>query len=648
MARKRATKLPTQGKRSGVAIAEDTDSSQVESIDNFFDQARSPEEKKDDVISTDVVVADTAVPSKRAARRPQRKAQEMMRLSLPGQLTAAGDAASTTSMSSSTTTTTSGQKQAPRIRDRKILGLPSPSELSKVSTMPPTPGTSLHEDVFVQEQIEVTRHAASLDDAMEKPVNMDDDPERAPESSDYPMHNDDDDDDDGDDLAPPVMDDDDLDEEPTPHDVKEPEENSDDQKPAAIPALLTNNLSDTESDGSDDDDNDKEGLGFNMVHDPQTPEKTIGGRSQQKAHGRKKKLSKQRDSMESDDKTPARKLKTKKKRRVLFSPKGIPIGNRDYDRIPIVEPSPDDEGGLRRSKRARTTPLEFWRNEKVEYGPLDDDELVEEIGDMPVPKAVIRALDTPYRKRKDPTKSKVLSKSKSKLKRRSSRDYDRDDNNDGDDEPFDISKLKRKYKKNLLQGETANVWDDGNDDLNDLSKFLWLGNTKIYSCSLDRLKFILLYFCPTEVVAYADQMEAAELPLIVKRTDEEGNVVGKAAQAFNVPSDENDNYVGYIMGNLLLPPRGIKDAESVGPCSQTFTVVTGQKKALEVAFADPDGPEGMLEADSAQRFLLGPGDLFRVPPGNTYRLQNHSRTKSCLLTWTIIRPRNLPSASDDE
>ncbi len=149
-------------------------------------------------------------------------------------------------------------------------------------------------------------------------------------------------------------------------------------------------------------------------------------------------------------------------------------------------------------------------------------------------------------------------------------------------------------------------------------------------------------------MAYADQMEAAELPLIAKRTDEEGNVVGKAAQAFNVPSDENDNYVGYIMGNLLLPPRGIKDAESVGPCSQTFTVVTGQKKAIEVAFADPDGPEGMLENDSAQRFLLGPGDLFRVPPGNTYRLQNHSRTKSCLLTWTIIRPRNLPSASDDE
>lgn len=144
------------------------------------------------------------------------------------------------------------------------------------------------------------------------------------------------------------------------------------------------------------------------------------------------------------------------------------------------------------------------------------------------------------------------------------------------------------------------------------------------------------------MVSYADQMEAAELPVSSTRKKEEGNVVGSAAQAFNVPSDDQENYVGYIMGNLQLPPGGIKDAESVGPCSQTFTVCTGQKGALELAFSDPDGPEGVLEDDTAKRFLLGPGDLFRVPPGNTYRLQNHSRTKGCMLTWTIIRPRTIP------
>ena len=49
-------------------------------------------------------------------------------------------------------------------------------------------------------------------------------------------------------------------------------------------------------------------------------------------------------------------------------------------------------------------------------------------------------------------------------------------------------------------------------------------------------------------------MEAAELPLIAKRTESEGNVVGKAAQAFNVPSDENDNYVEVTTMSVNIRP----------------------------------------------------------------------------------------------
>lgn len=597
MARKRATRLPTQGKRSGVTVDRDAESSQMESIDNFFNQARSPEEKKDDDVSSKVPDNANGRP-KRMTKGPKRMAEPKMRLSLPGQ-NPADDASSTTSTCSST-----GGKQSIQ-RNRKVLGMPSPSELSKVSTMPPTPGTSLHDQLFTQEEVDVPRHAANEEDAQERPAAIQD----QKKSQDFPTQDDDtksENDGDGDDLAPPVMEEDDIDQQ-SPLPAPQLPEDSESQKSPTPVTLPQNSLSDTDSD-------DDEGPGFNMVQDPETPQEKREQKSQQRSRGRKKKTMNLRGSIESDDKTSQRKAKNRTKRRVVFSPKGIPIRNRDYDRIPIVEPSPDDGGGLRRSKRAKTAPLEFWRNEKVEYGPIEDDNLVEEIGDMPVPKAVIRALDTPYRKRKEPSRPKLLSKGNSKPTQRTPRDHEADE-----EQPFDSSKLKRKYKNNLLEGEIANVWDDGNDDLNEL-----------------------------KVVAYADQMEAAELPLIAKRTESEGNVVGKAAQAFNVPSDENDNYVGYIMGNLLLPPRGIKDAESVGPCSQTFTVVTGQKKALEVAFADPDGPEGLLEEDSAQRFLLSPGDLFRVPPGNTYRLQNHSRTKSCLLTWTIIRPRNVPSASDDE
>lgn len=137
-------------------------------------------------------------------------------------------------------------------------------------------------------------------------------------------------------------------------------------------------------------------------------------------------------------------------------------------------------------------------------------------------------------------------------------------------------------------------------------------------------------------------MVATDLPLPATRKKSEGKIVGKASQAFNVPTD--DNNVGYIMGSLFLPPGGIKDPESSGPCSLSFTVSQGQPKAVEVAFGDPNDEDGELNPKNAQRFLLGPGDMFRVMPGNCYRLENHSKTSDCLLSWTIIRPRR--NASD--
>jgi centromere protein C len=109
---------------------------------------------------------------------------------------------------------------------------------------------------------------------------------------------------------------------------------------------------------------------------------------------------------------------------------------------------------------------------------------------------------------------------------------------------------------------------------------------------------------------------------------------------------DNPTYPGYLMGNLMLPPRAIKDPECVGACAQTFTVVSCQPNALEVAYGDPDEDEGVLNPDTAQRFMVGPGDMFRIPPKNCYRLENHSRKKQCILTWTIIRNIELPY--DDE
>jgi centromere protein C len=134
------------------------------------------------------------------------------------------------------------------------------------------------------------------------------------------------------------------------------------------------------------------------------------------------------------------------------------------------------------------------------------------------------------------------------------------------------------------------------------------------------------------------------LPTKKKRQKGESKVGAYASQAFNVDT-AHPFYPGYIMGHLALPPKGIKDAESVGSCAQTFTVVSGQPKALEVAFSDPSSPRGEMDPKNAQRFLLSPGDMFRVPPGNCYRVENHSDDIECLLSWTIIRAN--PAAVED-
>ena len=35
--------------------------------------------------------------------------------------------------------------------------------------------------------------------------------------------------------------------------------------------------------------------------------------------------------------------------------------------------------------------------------------------------------------------------------------------------------------------------------------------------------------------------------------------------------------------------------------------------------------------------LLSKGDMFQIPPGNVYRIENHSKTEDAKLFWTIIK-----------
>ena len=128
-----------------------------------------------------------------------------------------------------------------------------------------------------------------------------------------------------------------------------------------------------------------------------------------------------------------------------------------------------------------------------------------------------------------------------------------------------------------------------------------------------------------------------QLPKI-KRSKDESKVFGLAAQAFNVIADNSTMLPGYITGNLVLPPKGIKDAEGVGICAQVFNIADCQPKSIEVAIADPETNDGKFNAETAQRFLLSKGEMFHVPPGNIYRIENHSKDTDCTLYWTIVRP----------
>jgi hypothetical protein len=60
---------------------------------------------------------------------------------------------------------------------------------------------------------------------------------------------------------------------------------------------------------------------------------------------------------------------------------------------------------------------------------------------------------------------------------------------------------------------------------------------------------------------------------------------------------------------------------------------------LEIAFCDPDQKwekgAGWIAAKEGH-FRIAMGNNFHIPPGNTYRLRNHSTTTPASLSWVIV------------
>jgi len=254
--------------------------------------------------------------------------------------------------------------------------------------------------------------------------------------------------------------------------------NDDNNESARTPKTPRNSeMENDEEDQNDDDDDDdnKEGHGFNMVHDPETPrsvrEKRARDEEEELKQGRKKKKKQKQSPMRSDDAsemgvTPKAIKKGKKKKRVRlveptrFSPEGYAVGNRTFSEQELheIKKDPTEEAerlGVRRSKRASYKPLQYWKNERVAYGPTDEDGLLgEAMGNMPEVKKVLRANPTPRKVRAATAKKPKGKSSKSKKK---GRDSDYSSRSLGDT-PFDDTKLRQRY--DFMEGEDALIWDD--------------------------------------------------------------------------------------------------------------------------------------------------------------------------------------------
>lgn len=259
----------------------------------------------------------------------------------------------------------------------------------------------------------------------------------------------------------------------------------------------------------------------------------------------------------------------------------------------IDDPSLDgdeDDGEVRRSRRAtKGMKFAFWKGERAVY---DHGKIV----------GMLKANPTPAKSKKRPAGGEAR---KGILKLR----YD--DGAEQEEAPVVLPRGVRFMDRQLA--DELQVWDDETED----SKRM-------------------------RVVSFKESLyPPSALPITAARPPGK-NKVGFAAQSFNVP-EAPGLMSGWITGFVELPAGAIKDAEGVGECAQVFFVSECQDDGLELGIADPKVAE--WSDKTAQRQLLKKGDSFYVPPGNIYRLENHSASRSAMLYWTIVKP--IESASFD-
>lgn len=349
-------------------------------------------------------------------------------------------------------------------------GAISPGDLSHVTTAPPTPKAP--EQSRAQSPVrspENTRaHISEDDDAVlankrfsKSPLETVDTMPISPSApdDDFQME------DDGDDLLPP----------PPPEDLEPEVENissgdNDVEFPAGGDSVSSSRSAATIHEAvsgasneiktvivDEENDEDIDGQGFEM----NSPTISTSTDPSSVVVTKKKRGRPRKNEICETAKTPAVQKGRKKQRQVtLFSPPGYPVGNREMNPVPVSDYKESPEQGKRRSRRMHVKPLAYWKNERIVYGPHDEDgELGDEMGCMPVPMSVLTALPTPRKQRKPVA---FAGGSKKGI-------HSHENAVVVEEKPFDDSRLRKKYK--FVDGEYAQIWDEALEASTDDSKF---------------------------------------------------------------------------------------------------------------------------------------------------------------------------------
>jgi len=253
-----------------------------------------------------------------------------------------------------------------------------------------------------------------------------------------------------------------------------------------------------------------------------------------------------------------------------------------------------DESSRRSKRVTRGKRFEYWKNERPVY---DQGEMVGLLLALPTPK---KSNKTRANSKQQTSKTKLIKLADKQIDKQIDRRLD----SQSDDRPVKIPRNIKILNKD--ESEELLIWNESEKDIQTL-----------------------------KCVSRFDKSPTL-LPLQATQQRRKGHEeVAYAAQLFS-QSDPENLRSSWLAGFLELPPGAIKDAENVQSYTQVFFVSSGQRESLELGIADPRETDW---TDSlAQRVLLGPGDSFFIPPGNIYRLENHSEDRKCVINWVIIKP----------